>query len=197
MMCCERPLERGVCSGRGGKMFQLAPVFRRQGPRLLPQERRHGQGIVGLPACSAFSPVSSSAIGPALVDRELVDHGLHGERDPALDAPFLRLHDLLESALGLALPGRLEEKSHPAPGHAAQHPESPEILAEFLLHARNDGLRVQIGGPGNDGLNRAMEILVRRSADRPDVSLLQLVDDASNNEIASCRAFHSRSERSR
>ena len=73
--------------------------------------------------------------GSALVDGEVVDHGLHGEGHGVLQPPLGVAHDGGHALLRFRLaPGR-EQEPHAAAGHAAQHPEAPEILAHFAPRA--------------------------------------------------------------
>ena len=72
------------------------------------------------------------------------------------------------------LRARAEEEAHAAAGHAAEHPEAPEILAEFGARAANQRLGVEVAGPRNDGLDRAVEIPLRARADGADVAVLQV-----------------------
>ena len=51
---------------------------------------------------------------------------------------MMRLHAVLR--FGFA--ARIEEKSHAAAGHAAQHPEAPEIVAHFGARARSISVSV-------------------------------------------------------
>ena len=70
-------------------------------------------------------------------------------------------HDLGQGRLSLGLHLRGDNESHPAPRHAAEHPESPEPAAEPLAHPIDQGFGVDVGGPGDDGLDGAEEIARR------------------------------------
>ena len=41
----------------------------------------------------------------------------------------------------------VEDESHAAAGHAAEHPEAPEIVAEFLARRRDQRFRVKRCSP--------------------------------------------------
>src|ERR1035441_9915912 len=62
----------------------------------------------------------------------------------------------------------------PAAGHAAKHPEAPEILAEFGARAADQRICIEVAGPGNDGLYGSVEVLLRTRPDGSDIALLQV-----------------------
>ena len=68
---------------------------------------------------------------PVLIDAKLIDDRIHRKRYAVFRAALLRAHDVLQTGLGFALPRGMEQKSHSAAGHSAEHPEPPEILPEF------------------------------------------------------------------
>ena len=70
-----------------------------------------------------------------------------------------------------------EDETHAAAGHAAEHPEAPEIRAELRAHLLDEPLGVVGGGPRDDRLDRALEIARRHRADRGDVAVAQGVED--------------------
>jgi len=112
-----------------------------------------------------------------LVDREVVDNGLHGEWDAALHlAPGLA-HDGLHADLGLRFSLRVEQESHAAAAHSPEHPEAPEIVTEFNASTVDQRGCVQIAGPGNDGLDRALEVALEATAERSDVAPLEMTGD--------------------
>ena len=116
-----------------------------------------------------------------LVDAEVVDHGLHGERHGPLHLPLGVAHDGLQALLGPGLAIRVEEEAHAAARHAAEHPEAPEGVSHFGAHLLDEGTGVQVPGPGNDGLDGAVEVALGRGADAVDVALLQLSQDFIQN----------------
>src|SRR6516225_1421993 len=62
-----------------------------------------------------------------------------------------------------------EYKTHAAAGHAPEHPESPEITGKMPADSIDQGLGVQIAGPGDDRLNRLLEIVRCRGANSPNI----------------------------
>src|ERR1022692_2200364 len=83
-------------------------------------------------------------------------------------------HDGLHALLRFPLAPRAEEESHAAARHAAQHPESPEILAEFGARAADQGVGIEVAGPRNDGLYGPVEILLGTRPDGADITRLQV-----------------------
>ena len=69
-----------------------------------------------------------------------------------------------------------EDEAHAAAGHAAEHPEAPEVVAEFGARPRDQRLGVEVAGPGDDGLERPVEVALRARADRADVAALQVAE---------------------
>jgi hypothetical protein len=61
-------------------------------------------------------------------------------------------HDGLHADLGLRLAFWAEKESHTAAAHAPEHPEAPEIVAEFFANTVDQRVGVEVGGPRNDGL---------------------------------------------
>ena len=113
----------------------------------------------------------------AFIDGEVVDHRLHGEGDAVFHGAFGFAHDDLHAALRFGFAFGTEDESHAAAGHAAEHPEAPEVLAEFGARPADQRLGVEVAGPGNDGLDRAVEILLRACTDRADVAAFQVAQD--------------------
>ena len=82
------------------------------------------------------------APGPAFVDGEVVDDRLHGKWQRALQLALGLRHDFRERDLGRRfVPGRKDE-SHATAGHAAQHPKTPEIVAELLPDPVDNGFGI-------------------------------------------------------
>src|SRR5688572_33426107 len=111
--------------------------------------------------------------GAALVDREIVNDWLHGKWQGGLQLAFGTGHDFLQRILCPGLRIGCEDKTHAPAGHAAQHPETPEVLAELLRGPRNEGLRVKIGGPGNDCLDWTLKISGRGRANDANITSAQ------------------------
>ncbi len=104
-------------------------------------------------------------MGAAFVDGEVVDYRLHGEGHGALQAALGLAHDGFQAILGTRLHGGVEDETHAAAGHAAEHPEAPETRAHLLARAANQRLGVEVGSPGNDGLDGAFEVALSGCAD--------------------------------
>src|SRR6185437_4269693 len=77
---------------------------------------------------------------------------------------------------------RIEEEAHSAPAHTAKHPEAPEIFTERGASLCDERMRVEISGPGNNGLEGAIEVLLGAGADGAYIAALQMpqhfVEDA-------------------
>ena len=120
---------------------------------------------------------------PTLVDGEIVDHRLHGERQRSFQFTLGTDHQLLHVVLGGGLGGRIKDESHAAAGHAAQHPKPPEPLAEFSPRTADQLLGKEITDPRNDRLDRAVEIALGHIADAAHIAIAQrsynLVEDAT------------------
>ncbi len=157
----------------GGEAFQLRAPGGGEIARFGAQQRRHGQGVItgGHEGARAGE---DPRLGAALVDGEIVDHRLHGERHAMLHDALGLAHDGLHALLRLGLALRAEEESHAAAGHAAEHPEAPEMLAEFGARAPDQGVGIEVAGPGNDGLYGPVEILLRAGPDGSDLAPLQV-----------------------
>ena len=112
-----------------------------------------------------------------LVDGEVVDHRLHGEGNAALELSLGLAHDERDAILRRGFDGGVEEEAHAAAGHAAEHPESPEAVAELGAHLLDEALGVGVGRPGNDGLNGVVEVVLCEAADAADVARSQTLDD--------------------
>ena len=63
----------------------------------------------------------------------------------------------------------VKDEAHPAARHAAQHPETEEMLSKLRLHALDQSFGKQIRRPGNNRLNRTGEISCGRTAQSGDV----------------------------
>ena len=116
-----------------------------------------------------------------LIDRKIVDHGLHGKRYAVLHAPLGFAHDGLHTLLGLLLFLRAEQEPHAAAAHATQHPEAPEISAELLARAFDQCVGIKICGPRNNALQGAFKILLQRTAQRAHVAPLEMPGDLFEN----------------
>ena len=100
----------------------------------------------------------------ALVDGKIINHRFHREGQGVFQLVLGLRHDRLQSLLRLGLALRIKNKTHAAAGHAAEHPETPEVRAEFRLHGRDERFGERIAGPRNDGLERLAKIARGQSA---------------------------------
>ena len=71
---------------------------------------------------------------------------------------------------------RREDETHAAAGHAAEHPEAPEVAAELGLAFGDELFGEVVRGPRNDRLERLAEVARGRRAERLDVAALQRRD---------------------
>ena len=160
--------------------LQVASFARREQPLILAQQSRQHNVVVAvgqrrLAACLQLRECS------ALIDREIVDHRLHRKRHAACESSAHFAHQIAEALLRLGFPLGIEDESHPSARHAAQHPESPERLAKLRAHLADQSLGIQIARPRNDGLDRPVEVPLRRAANRAHVALAQIRDDLVQN----------------
>src|SRR5690606_32455886 len=99
------------------------------------------------------------------------------ERQRRLKLPLAAQHVLREKVLAVGLALRREDEAHAAAGHASEHPEAPEVLAELRADVRDQRLRVDVADPRDDVVERAEEVLRERAAEPANVALLELLDD--------------------
>ncbi len=154
-------LRAGVA--RGAEPTEFDARLRRQGLRVGAQPAGHMERVIrcGEQRLRAGQPVGPSA---ALVDGKIINHRFHRERECVAEGLLGFRHNDLQSLLRAGLVGRIKNETHAAARHAAEHPEAPEIRAKLFAHATDQGLGEIIAGPGNDGLDRFVEILRRQSA---------------------------------
>ena len=105
----------------------------------LPEQGGDGERVIarGHQSGRAFEKIGKRA---AFVDGKVVNDRFHREGQGMLQFLLGGGHDFLEALLGEALFLRSEDEAHAAAGHAAQHPEAPESLAEFGAHAFDESL---------------------------------------------------------
>src|SRR4029079_18212282 len=111
------------------------------------------------------------------VDGEVVNDWLHGERYPTGKALTDFAHERAEGVLSFRFTGWIEDETHAAAGHAAEHPESPEGVAERGTDFVDEFFGVEIAGPWNDALKWAVEVALRSAADGRDVAGTEVCDD--------------------
>ena len=70
-------------------------------------------------------------------------------------------HNVLQAVERFGLAARVEEEAHAPAGHAAEHPEAPEIAAHFGADRLDQRRGVEVAGPRNDGLDGAIEIAAK------------------------------------
>ncbi len=116
------------------------------------------QGVVA-GGISASPPCSSSAQVPLLVDGEIVDHRLHGERHRVLQSALGLGHDGVQTRPGRVAADRgLKMKPMPPPDMPPSIQKPQKSAPNSVADARDQRLGVEVAGPGNDGLDRAEEI---------------------------------------
>ena len=104
------------------------------------------------------------------IDGIVEDHGLHRKRERVLQFARGLRHDDLQLFLRLFFSLGRDNETHAAARHAAQHPESPEVLTKRLRGFLNELFRVEVCCPGNDCLNRAAKVSSGHFAQRLDVA---------------------------
>ena len=60
---------------------------------------------------------------------------------------------------------------HATAGHASKHPETPEVFPEFFADLLDEGLCILVGGPWDDRLDWAIEVLLGQEADLLNITL--------------------------
>ena len=84
-----------------------------------------------------------------------------------------------------------DDEAHSAAGHAAEHPEAPEIVAEFFGNAGDESFGEVVGGPGDDRLERAAEVLGGELAEGANVALREGIEDLIEEVERVLTACHS------
>ncbi len=79
--------------------------------------------------------------------------------------------------MGFGFDRRIEDESHPAAGHAAQHPKAPELVAVLFTALIDQRIGEAIGGPRNDRLQRSFEVGGGDFADAADVAVPDRIGD--------------------
>ncbi len=171
--------------------IELGAAGARQEPGLDAQEGRYHQRVVA-GGHEALGAAKQACLGAALVDGEIVDHGLHGEGRGTLEAFLGGAHDVLEAVLRPRLALRIEDETHATAGGAAEHPESLEICAEFGTRAIDERFGVVVGGAGDDGLDRSQEIALGGVADAFDAARFEESDDLveDSHRFEACLPLH-------
>ena len=81
------------------------------------------------------------------------------------------LHDRGDPVLELVVALGGHEEGHAAAGHAAEHQEAPEVVAQGRAGLADDRLGELVGHPGDDPLERTVPVAGRPPAQAPDVRL--------------------------
>src|ERR1035437_6009526 len=142
-----RPARKSACMRSWWTASKPCSASRRSRSRCWPVRSACARGSMWSKSCCTM-PENSGATRPAAV----------GGREPVLRFGF---------------PLGREEEAHAAAGHSAEHPEAPEILAHGGVRLPDERIRVQVPGPGNDGLDGTVEVAVRLRSDGADVLLIQ------------------------
>ena len=135
----------------------------------LGAEQRGEVELVVIGRQGGVRAIEKGGEGAVGIDGEIIDHRLHREGQRVAEQGFRFRHDREHACLRLGLAGGIEDETHATARHAAEHPEAPEIIAELLLRAGDEGFRVEVRGPGDDRLQRTSEIFRGEFSERPDV----------------------------
>ena len=108
--------------------------------------------------------------GAMLVDRKVVHHRIHRERQRRLEFALGGEHDFQQSSLRFGPALRRKDEAHAAARHAAEHPEAPEIISKRGLGSRDDLFGVAVAHPRNDGLQRAKKVFGESCAQAANVA---------------------------
>ena len=150
--------------------FEFLANHRRQLLQSFAEPVRNHQGVVAfrqIAICAKFSECS------IIVDRKIVDDRIHRKRHGCFHTAFDRHHHALEPVLSFFAHRRIEDKTHAAAGHAAQHPESLELIAVLRPTFLNQAFRVRIAAPGNNGLQRLVKVAMRGRSDSGNIAGFQ------------------------
>ena len=159
----------GARAAGGAELIQLGALGGGQRLGIGAQPAGHVEGVIALGQQGADAAPQLGA-GAVLVDGKIINNRLHGEGQRVLKfAPGLR-HDGLQTLLRLGLALGIKNEAHAAAGHAAEHPEAPEIAAEFRADGGDEGFGEGVAGPGNDGLQRLVEIARGQPAQGADIA---------------------------
>src|SRR5690242_5395617 len=90
-------------------------------------------------------------------------------------------HDLSESLLRFRTDLRSDHETHPAAGHTAKHPESPEPLAKCGPRTGDKALRIEIARPRNNCLDRTGKIACGRSPEGGYIPGTECSEDVIKN----------------
>ncbi len=122
-------------------------------------------------------PLAEITKSAVRVDPEIVDDRVHGEREGVLQFALGADHDLVDCFERFRFAGGFDNEAHSAAGHAAEHPEAPEIVAEFSGNAGDESFGKVVGGPGDDRLERAAEVLGGELSEGANVAGAQGIED--------------------
>ena len=150
-------LEIGIAAGKRGEAGELRALGGREIAGLGAEQRGEVELVV-IGRQGGVRAIEQGGEGAVRIDGEIIDHRLHREGQRVAEHGFRFRHDGEHARLRFGLARWIENESHAAARHPAEHPEAPEILAELLLRAGDEGFRVEVRGPGDDGLQRAAEI---------------------------------------
>src|SRR5450631_183419 len=117
------------------------------------------------------------SLSSLLIDRKVIDHGLYCKWDAALHLLPGLTHDVLHADLCLLFAVGVEQEAHTAAAHTTEHPEAPEIVTEFFTGPADQSIRIQIGRPRNNGLDRTVEVALQTTTEGADVTALELTGD--------------------
>ena len=141
----------------GGEAFELNEAHGREQTGFHAKKRGHNHLVVPRRHQRRVA-LEVRGLSAIFVDREIVDHGFHGEGQRMFHLLFGGAHDGQQALLCQRFRMRSKKKTHAPARHSPEHPEAPEVVAHLPAHAANQRVRVEISGPGNNGLNGAVKI---------------------------------------
>ena len=167
--------ELRAVAGGGTELVEFEAPLGRQTMPIHAEHPGNRQGVVARrhQGFLAREQVGDRAV---LIDGIVEHDRIHRERQGVLQLALRPQHDLLHPLLRLELALRCEDEAHATARHAAQHPESPKVIAEGLGSAGDQLLREMGGSPRDDRLDRPAEVAGRRCSQTPDVALAKRVD---------------------
>ena len=159
-----------------GELLQVAALARREIARLLAEAARHRLLVVS-GGQQGLRAGQQGGDGAVFVDGEIVDDRIHRERQRRLEFALRGRHDLLKPLLPLAPAGGREDEAHAASRHPAEHPETPEVVAERGARSLDKAFGVEVADPGDDRLQRSEEVGGQRAAERAHLAGSELTEN--------------------
>src|SRR3984957_794912 len=113
--------------------LQVAPLARRKQSLICAQQSWQPNVVVAVRQ-NRFATRLQLRKRPTFVNREVINDRLHRKRHAARQSIAHFSHQIADALLCLRLALGIEDESHSAARHSAQHPESPERIAKLRAY---------------------------------------------------------------